>query len=180
MIRDMLRKLRSGAVVSAIWGVGMGVAALVFVAATFLIPSMNPSPEDLIKTPLLASAAGLFLGAVFSATAALGVRDGRLSRWKAGALGILAGAIAAVGHDLIAGQPPFNSGLEGGLLLGLATGTAAFLMMSLVSGSEHDDPSVRGAPESRRVDEPSLEFTASVGASDRIVNRQGSTSDRLV
>ena len=78
MIREILRKLRSGAIISSIWGSSLGLATLILVAGSFLIPSLNPSTEDLVQIPLCAAAGGFFLGTVFSTATVLGARRGRL------------------------------------------------------------------------------------------------------
>ena len=157
MIREILRKLRSGAIISLIWGGGLGLATLILVAGSFLIPSLSPSTEDLVQIPLWAAAGGFFLGTVFSTAAVLGARGGRLSRWKAGLIGILSGPFAAVGYNLIEGRPTLWLVGQSGLLLGLLIGAVAFLMVSLVSVPEPDTAPNSSEPD--LIDEPVPDFS---------------------
>jgi len=167
MIRDVWRKLRSAAVLSTVWGAGFGLATLALVAATFLIPPLNPSPGDLIEIPIWSAAGGFFLGAVFSTIAALGTRNGRLSRWKAGLLGFASGPVAAVGYNFIDGRPPLTLVAEGGLFLGLLIGAVAFLMVSLVSSGGVDDADALTSAEPTLIDEPPLDVGAAHATSER-------------
>jgi len=174
MLREVIRKLRGGFILSALWATAIGLLSFIIVLAAHLIAGSTPTREDLIEIPFFFAVGGFVLGSFFSAGLVLGTRNGRLSRLKAGILGALAGPVVMALLNVSRGMDFSQGLLPGGVMMGLLIGLLGAFTVGVAGVEEGASNDSSEEPATEPIDPTKLEGP---GLPDRMRDLSMSGSD---